>query len=134
MDLPIEKHGKRQRCPGQGHLVSFINAILFCSAISLNLWALRRSSSCRSLTVNSTSDGHRPILDDHCQIYHFLTLCKLGLTLLIDPLARLSTFESVIFEAELFSTSIYKGVPRQELDDAWNQLVDRMCSLLHAPS
>jgi len=44
-----------------------------------------------------------------------------------DPLERFATIGPVKFDAELFSTSVYKGQPRKELDDAWEKLVDRMC-------
>ncbi len=42
-----------------------------------------------------------------------------------DPLKHLATLSPVKFDAELFSTSVYKGQPRKELDDAWEKLVDR---------
>ena len=44
-----------------------------------------------------------------------------------DPLERLATSSPLNFDAELFSTSVYKGQPRKELDEAWKKLVDRMC-------
>jgi hypothetical protein len=44
-----------------------------------------------------------------------------------DPLERLETRSSVKFDSELFSTSVYKGQPRKELNEAWEKIVDRKC-------
>ena len=44
-----------------------------------------------------------------------------------DPLERLATRSPLKFDAELFSTGVYKGQPRKELDEAWKKIVDRMC-------
>ncbi|TAQ83482.1 hypothetical protein B7494_g8197 [Chlorociboria aeruginascens] len=44
--------------------------------------------------------------------------------MLEDPLEHLATLSPVKFDAELFSTSVYKGQPRKELNDAWEKIVD----------
>ncbi|KAG4257534.1 hypothetical protein FPRO03_13907 [Fusarium proliferatum] len=42
----------------------------------------------------------------------------------VDALERFINTSSIKFDAELFSTSVYKGEPRKELDEAWEKLVD----------
>ncbi len=60
-------------------------------------------------------------------------VCNL-LTIWTDPLQGLSYMSEVQFDAELFSTSVYKGVPRKELDEAWRKLVERTCLFCAAES
>lgn len=43
-----------------------------------------------------------------------------------DPLINWTEDIPLRFSANLGEPSIYKGLPRQELDDAWEALVDRM--------
>ena len=47
------------------------------------------------------------------------------LTIKQDPLEKLVTLHTKKLEAKLFSISVYKGLPRKELDEAWKKLVDR---------
>ncbi|KAI1128592.1 hypothetical protein F5Y10DRAFT_291866 [Nemania abortiva] len=83
-----------------------LNALLFCSAAFLNLWVLRRLYICSPHTLVSWDGGHqKSALDNY-------------------PLERLATRSPVTFNADLFTTSVYKGDPRQELDEAWGKLVD----------
>lgn len=44
-----------------------------------------------------------------------------------DRLEHLATLSPVKFDVELFSTSVYKGQPRKEPNDAWEKIVDRTC-------
>ena len=47
--------------------------------------------------------------------------------MLKDSLEGLATRSPVIFNAELFTISIYKGEPRKELNKAWEKLVNYIC-------
>jgi hypothetical protein len=133
MEHCLQDSTKIWRLFSHGHLMSCAHAILFCFAIILNVLALHRLRLCTPSTSHSTSDQeHCSVFDNSCETSSLSILQIQELILSIDPLARLSTFESVTFEAELFSNSVYKGFPREELDDAWNQLVDRMYSLRSA--
>lgn len=105
-----------------------LHAVLFCSAISLNLWALRRLNTCSPLVSISWDDGHQTSSLNHSQQPDLLfSPSNTHAHNQKDPLERLETRSSVKFDAELFSTSVYKGQPRKELDEAWEKIVDRMC-------
>ncbi|KAI9788581.1 MAG: hypothetical protein M1816_006830 [Peltula sp. TS41687] len=80
----------------------------------MNLWAFRQLRACASWSTSGTTAS-----------YHH----RMSASALDDssyPLERLATTSRslVTFEAELFSSSVYKGQPRKELDEAWEKLVD----------
>ncbi|KAI0439382.1 hypothetical protein F4803DRAFT_564584 [Xylaria telfairii] len=108
MDPVDAQEPSKKICPSNRAkaAVFCLHGLLFFSAIVLNSWAFHRLASC-SPQGSAVWNGIHQINE-----------------LSNYPLEQLTTKIPVKFDAELFSTSIYKGRPRKELDDAWGKLVD----------
>ncbi|KAI1121060.1 hypothetical protein F5Y10DRAFT_257088 [Nemania abortiva] len=83
-----------------------VNILLFFLAALLNFWALGRLSLCANCASPSMDTKHYDSLDSY-------------------PLPELSQYSAMRFDAELGEPSIFKGPPRKQLDDAWDNLVDQ---------